>query len=135
MNKLPYRVIINRNLTTALPINSININIPKYFGNYNYFKIILKEVTCSNRNQDLWLNCDTSTFNQISQDIDPSVHNANLDKFIFNLTAYREGASQFNYVILPYRDTIKFWFTNMLGKKPGFDVTVTMIIELEPYEI
>ena len=37
MSKLPYRVIIIRNLTTSQDIKYVNINIPKYFGNYTYF--------------------------------------------------------------------------------------------------
>ena len=135
MSKLPYRLIITRSLSVSQGIKYININIPKYFINYNYFKIKLKEVDCTNREHDIWLNCDTATFNQISQDIDPDIHNVKLEKFLFNITAFREGASQSNYVVLPYRDTIKVWFTDLIGKKPGFDTMITMIIELEPYQI
>lgn len=135
MSKLPYRVIITRNLSPSQDIKYVNINIPKYFANYTYFKIKLKEVDCSNREQDLWLNCDTSTFNQVSQNIDPQIHNIRLERLLFNITAFREGGSQSNYVVLPYRDTIKVWFTDLIGKKPNFDALVTMIIELEPYEI
>ena len=101
----------------------------------NILVITLILVDCSNREQDIWMNCDTSTFNQISQNIDPDIHNINISKFLFNITAFREGASQSNYVVLPYRDTIKVWFTNAIGVKPRVDVLVTMIIELEPYEI
>ena len=135
MSKLPYRLIITRNLTVSQDIKYVNINIPKYFSNYNYFKIKLKEVDCTNREHDIWLNCDTATFNQISQDIDPDIHNINIKRFLFNITAFREGASQSNYVVLPYRDAIKVWFTNLIGVRPNFDAVVTMIIELEPYEI
>ena len=135
MSNLPYRVIIVRNLSVSQDIKYVNINIPKYFGNYTYFKIKLKEVDCDNREQDIWLNCDTSTFNQVSQNIDPQIHNVRLERLLFNITAFREGASQSNYVVLPYRDTIKVWFTNLLGAKPTFDTLVTIIIELEPYKI
>ena len=136
MSKLPYRVIITRNLSVSQDIKYVNINIPKYFANYTYFKIKLKEVDCGgSREQDIWLNCDTSTFNQVSQNVDPDIHNIIIKRFLFNITAFREGASQSNYVVLPYRDTIKVWFTNLLGFKPNFDALVTIIIELEPYEI
>lgn len=135
MSKLPYRVIINRNLIASEPISYFKINIPKFFANYKYFKIILKEVSCDNRNKDIWLNCDASTYNQISQHTYIDSVGIFLDKFLFNLTAFREGSSQFHSVILPYRDTLKFWITNDMGVKPSFDVTATMILELEPYEI
>ena len=135
MDKLPYRIIINRHIYASDPIDYFNINIPKFFGNYKYLKIILKDISCSKRDQDVWLNCDALTYNQISQHTDPSINGIFLEKFLFNLTAFREGCSQINYVILPYRDTLKFWITNIMGKKPGFDLTVAMIIELEPYEI
>lgn len=136
MSKLPYRVIITRNLSVSQDIKYVDINIPKYFANYTYFKIKLKEVDCgSSREQDIWMNCDTSTFNQVSQNVDPDIHNIIIKRFLFNITAFREGASQSNYVVLPYRDTIKVWFTNLLGFKPNFDALVTIIIELEPYEI
>ena len=135
MSKLPYRLIICRNLSASQDIKYVNINIPKYFSNYTYFKIKLKEVDCSKREEDIWLNCDTSTFNQVSQNIDPQIHNIKLERLLFNITAFREGASQSNYVVLPYRDTIKVWFTNSIGAKPGFDTLITMIIELEPYQI
>lgn len=135
MNKLPYRIIINRLIRTSDPLEYFNINIPKFFGNYKYFKIKLKEVSSSLRDRDIWLNCDASTYNQIHQHTNLTDSGIFLDKFLFNLTAFREGCSQFNYVILPYRDTIKFWITNSTGKSPGFDTLVTMIIELEPYEI
>ena len=136
MSKLPYRVIITRNLSVSQDIKYVDINIPKYFANYTYFKIKLKEVDCgSSREQDIWMNCDTSTFNQVSQNVDPDIHNIIIKRFLFNITAFREGASQSNYVVLPYRDTIKVWFTNLLGFKPNFDAVVTIIIELEPYEI
>ena len=135
MNILPYRVIINRNLIASEPISYFKINIPKFFANYKYFKIILKEVSCDNRNKDIWLNCDASTYNQISQHTYIDSVGIFLDKFLFNLTAFREGSSQFHSVILPYRDTLKFWITNDMGVNPSFDVTATMILELEPYEI
>ena len=135
MNILPYRIIINRHEYASEPISYFRINIPKFFGNYKYFKIILKEVSCDNRNKDIWLNCDASTYNQISQHAYIESIGIFLDKFLFNLTAFREGSSQSHYVILPYRDTLKFWITNDAGVKPTFDVTATMIIELEPYEI
>lgn len=135
MSKLPYRVIITRNLIASEPISYFKINIPKFFGNYKYFKIILKEVSCDNRNKDIWLNCDASTYNQINQHAYIDSVGIFLDKFLFNLTAFREGSSQFHSVILPYRDTLNFWITNDMGVKPSFDVTVTMILELEPYEI
>lgn len=135
MNILPYRIIINRHLYTHDPIKYFYINIPKFFGNYKYFKIILKDVSCDTRTADIWLNCDALTYNQVNQHTDPTIGGIFLEKFLFNLTAFREGASQFNYVILPYRDTLKFWITNIVGDKPGMDCTAVMILELEPYEI
>ena len=135
MDKLPYRIIINRLISSSDPIEYFNINIPKFFANYKYFKITLKEVSSSLRDRDIWLNCDASTYNQIYQYSDLTDSGIFLEKFLFNLTAFREGCSQFNYVILPYRDTLKFWITNSTGKSPGFDTLVTMVIELEPYEI
>ena len=135
MNILPYRIIINRHLYASEPISYFNINIPKFFANYKYFKIILREVSCDNRNKDIWLNCDASSYNQINQQ--PYINSGGifLEKFLFNLTAFREGGSQSHYVILPYRDTLKFWITNIVGTKPGMDCTVVMILEIEPYDI
>ena len=135
MNILPYRIIINRHLYASEPITYFNINIPKFFANYKYFKIILREVSCDNRNKDIWLNCDASSYNQINQQ--PYINSGGifLEKFLFNLTAFREGGSQSHYVILPYRDTLKFWITNIVGTKPGMDCTVVMILEIEPYDI
>lgn len=135
MDILPYRIIIDMQLRAKRDMRYFNINIPKFFVTYKYFKIILKDVSCDNRSQDVWLNCDALTYNQVSQDTNPSVRGVYLEKFLFNLTAYREGCSQFNYVILPYRDTLKFWITDSTGKNPSFDTLVTMVIELEPYEI
>lgn len=135
MNILPYRIIINRYLYASDPIDYFNINIPKFFANYKYFKIILKDVSCYNRTKDVWLNCDALTYNQVSQHTDPAIRGIYLDKFLFNLTAFREGGSQSHYVILPYRDTLKFWITDMEGAKPGMDSVIAMILEIEPYEI
>ena len=135
MDILPYRIIINRHLYANRDIQYFNINIPKFFGNYKYFKIILKDVSCDNRSQDVWLNCDALTYNQVSQHTDPAIRGIYLEKFLFNLTAFREGGSQSHYVILPYRDTLKFWITNIVGAKPGMDCTTVMILELEPYDI
>lgn len=135
MNILPYRIIINRYLYASHPIDYFNINIPKFFANYKYFKIILKDVSCYNRTKDVWLNCDALTYNQVSQHTDPAIRGIYLDKFLFNLTAFREGGSQSHYVILPYRDTLKFWITDMEGAKPGMDSLIDMILEIEPYEI
>lgn len=135
MNILPYRIIINRYIYERKDLEYFNINIPKYFANYKYFKIILKEVTCSNRDKDVWLNCDASTFNQISQHTDPKIRGIYLEKFLFNLTAFREKGSQSYYAILPYRDTIKFWITTYEGAKLDVDMSIVMILELEPYEI
>ena len=135
MSKLPYRVIINRYIYERKDLEYFNINIPKYFVNYKYFKIILKEVTCSNRDKDVWLNCDALTYNQVSQHTDPKIRGVYLEKFLFNLTAFREGSSQFHSVILPYRDTLKFWITNSIGAKLDIDMHTVMILELEPYEI
>ena len=135
MNILPYRIIINRHLYTNDNIEYFNINIPKFFANYKYFKVILREVSCDNRNKDIWLNCDASSYNQINKQ--PYINSVDifLEKFLFNLTAFREGGSQSHYVILPYRDTLKFWITNIVGAKPGMDCTVVMILEIEPYDI
>ena len=135
MNILPYRIIINRHLYASEPISYFKINIPKFFANYKYFKVILREVSCDNRNKDIWLNCDASSYNQINKQ--PYINSADifLEKFLFNLTAFREGGSQSHYVILPYRDTLKFWITNIVGAKPGMDCTVVMILEIEPYDI
>ena len=135
MNILPYRIIINRHLYASEPISYFKINIPKFFANYKYFKVILREVSCDNRNKDIWLNCDASSYNQISKQ--PYINSVDifLEKFLFNLTAFREGGSQSHYVILPYRDTLKFWITNIVGAKPGMDCTVVMILEIEPYDI
>lgn len=135
MNILPYRIIINRYLYASDPIDYFNINIPKFFANYKYFKIILKDVSCYNRTQDVWLNCDALTYNQVSQHTDPAIRGIFLEKFLFNLTAFREGGSQSHYVILPYRDTLKFWITNIDGAKPGMDSAIVMILEIEPYDI
>ena len=135
MDKLPYRIIINRHIYERKNLEYFNINIPKYFANYKYFKIILKEVTCSNRDKDVWLNCDALTYNQISQHTDPKVRGIYLEKFLFNLSAFREGCSQSHYAILPYRDTLKFWITNPVGAKLEVDASIVMILELEPYEI
>ena len=135
MNILPYRIIINRHLYASEPISYFKINMPKFFANYKYFKVILREVSCDNRNKDIWLNCDASSYNQISKQ--PYINSVDifLEKFLFNLTAFREGGSQSHYVILPYRDTLKFWITNIVGAKPGMDCTVVMILEIEPYDI
>ena len=135
MNILPYRIIINRHLYASEPISYFKINIPKFFANYKYFKVILREVSCDNRNKDIWLNCDASSYNQINKQ--PYINSVDifLEKFLFNLTAFREGGSQSHYVILPYRDTLKFWITNIVGAKPGMDCTVVMILEIEPYDI
>ena len=73
MDILPYRIIINRHLYANRDIQYFNINIPKFFGNYKYFKIILKDVSCDNRSQDVWLNCDALTYNQVSQHTDPAI--------------------------------------------------------------
>lgn len=135
MNILPYRIIINRYTYASDPIEYFNINIPKFFANYKYFKIILKDVSCYNRTQDAWLNCDALTYNQVSQHTDPAIRGIYLEKFLFNLTAFREGGSQSHYVILPYRDTLKFWITNIEGAKPGIDNDIVMILEIEPYDI
>ena len=134
MDILPYRIIINRQINTKHGIQYFNINIPKFFANYKYFKIILKDVSCDNRSLDVWLNCDALTYNQVSQNTNPEIRGVYIEKFLFNLTAYREGCSQFNYVILPYRDTLKFWITDSTGKNPDFNTIVTMVIELEPYD-
>lgn len=135
MNILPYRIIINRHIYERKDLEYFNINIPKYFANYKYFKIILKEVTCTYRDKDVWLNCDASTYNQISQHTDPKIRGIYLEKFLFNLTAFREGSFQSHYAILPYRDTLKFWITNYTGSKLEVDSSIVMILELEPYEI
>lgn len=135
MNMLPYRIIINRHIYERKDLEYFNINIPKYFANYKYFKIILKEATCSNRDKDVWLNCDALTYNQVSQHTDPKIRGVYLEKFLFNLTAFREGSSQFHSVILPYRDTLKFWITTSIGAKLDIDMNTVMILELEPYEI
>ena len=135
MNILPYRIIINRHLHPADPIEYFNISIPKFFANYKYFKIILRDVSCDNRSKDIWLSCDASTYNQVSQHTSTTIRGIFLDKFLFNLTAFREGGSQSHYVILPYRDTLKFWITTDVGAKPGMDCTTAMVLELEPYEI
>lgn len=135
MNILPYRIIINRFIYNHEDLKYFNINVPKYFVNYKYFKIILRDVTCENTSRDLWLNCDALTYNQVFQHTDPKIRGVYLEKFLFNLTAFREGSSQFHYAILPYRDTIKFWITNPEGAKPGIDSHIVMILELEPYEI
>ena len=135
MNILPYRIIINRHLHTADKIEYFNINIPKYFANYKYFKIIMKDVSCDNRSKDVWLNCDAFSYNQVIQHTSTTIRGIFLEKFLFNLTAFREGGSQSHYVILPYRDTLKFWITGAVGAKPSMDCYVVMVLELEPYEI
>ena len=135
MDKIPYRIIINRYIYARKDLVYFNINIPKYFANYKYFKIILKEVTCTSRDQDIWLNCDASTYNQISQHTDPKIRGVYLEKFLFNLTAFRERGLESHYVILPYRDTLIFWISDFEGAKINVDMAVVMIIELEPYEI
>ena len=135
MNILPYRIIINRFIYERKDLEYFNINIPKYFANYKYFKIILRDVSCEDRSKDIWLNCDASTYNQVFQHTDPKIRGVYLEKFLFNLTAFREGGSQPHYAILPYRDTIKFWITNSVGAKLKIDTHTVMVLELEPYEI
>lgn len=135
MDLLPYRIIINRHIYANLDLEYFNINVPKYFANYKYFKIILRDVSCSKREKDVWLNCDALTYNQVSQHTDPAIRGIFLEKFLFNLTAFREGGSQSHFVILPYRDTLKFWITTSLGAKLDMDMNTVMILELEPYEI
>lgn len=135
MDLLPYRIIINRHIYANLNLEYFNINVPKYFANYKYFKIILRDVSCSKREKDVWLNCDALTYNQVSQHTDPAIRGIFLEKFLFNLTAFREGGSQSHFVILPYRDTLKFWITTSLGAKLDMDMNTVMILELEPYEI
>lgn len=132
MNILPYKIVITNYCSESASFSDTTINIPKYFANYKYFKIILKQVSIEERNLELWLCCDNISYNQVYQESSKNIY---IDKFLFNLTAFREGCTSSNYQILPYKDKITLSLCLTSGNKLGTLNTVGFILELEPYEI
>lgn len=122
MKEKPYRIFC-----TGFTTERFEINIPKYFANYQYFKLKLISASTNNTDNNLWLVCDNMYYDAIY-----GYDTYKYDKFMFNIGLVTNGYSVNQYVIMPYKDKI----TISLGT---FNATtansIQFILELKPINL
>ena len=142
MDKLPYQIIcrlwqITYSSPEYVPDYDLLVEIPKYFANFKYFKIKLKQCSCYSSGekaleQQVWLCCDNASYNQLKSNT--SLASTVWTNFLFYLTSPIVDVENYSY-IMPYRDKIKFYVRDGYGKR-CYDKTIAVfVLELEPYEI
>lgn len=119
MKEKPYRI-----LTSCYTTEKIVINIPKYFSNYQYFKIKLISASTKYTGNNLWMICDNMNYDAIYGD---GIYK--YDKYMFNISLVTKGYSVKQYAIIPYKDNITLTFG---GINETITNTVQLVLELEP---
>ena len=122
MKEKPYRIFC-----TGFTTEKFEINIPKYFANYQYFKLKLISASTNYTGNNLWLSCDNMYYDAIYGD-----DTYKYDKFMFNISLVTKGYSINQYAIMPYKDKI----TILSGAiNESITNTVQFILELKPINL